>query len=191
MRKLHVQDNYIVSGVNFRSLANQAFPVVAGSLFLTIMSQVQLSLFMVPFTLQTLAVFLIAGFLGKSKGMQSVVLYLLWGTMGLPVFAGFKSGFMTLAGPTGGYLVGFVVATYFIGACIEKFGVRKFVSTALLMTVANFIIYLFGVSWLSKFVGFSGAVKVGLLPFLVGDMLKIFVATSIYSGLVSRFRSFK
>lgn len=183
-----MQNDCSASKIGFTSVKKHGLQIVAGSLFLFIMSQIQLHLFVVPFTLQTLAVFVLAGFLGSKKGTQSVALYLLWGAIGLPVFSGFKGGLTALVGPTGGYLIGFLFAAYFLGNALEKKTTRSFTSIFLLMVLANLIIYLSGLTWLARFIGSSMAVKTGIMPFIPGDLFKIFVAASLHSGAAKNFK---
>jgi len=109
------------------------------------------------------------------------VVYILLGIIGLPVCAGGKGGIGVLFGPTGGYLIGFVVAAFVIGKLIEIKERAGFVWMACSMVVGLIVIYLFGVTQLS-FVAkltLKKAITVGVLPFLIGDALKIIVATLI------------
>jgi biotin transport system substrate-specific component len=136
---------------------------------------------LVPITLQTLFLNLAAALLGGRLGALSQVVYILLGIIGLPVFAGGKGGIGVLFGPTGGYLIGFVVAAFVIGKLIEIKERAGFVWMACSMVVGLIVIYLFGVTQLS-FVAkltLKKAITVGVLPFLIGDALKIIVATLI------------
>ena len=76
----------------------------------------------VPFTLQTLAIFLSAGLLGTRKSVAVVIVYLLLGAAGVPVFSGFRGGIGAILGPTGGYMIGFIPAVIIVGVCIKRFG---------------------------------------------------------------------
>lgn len=189
MRNLYVQNSCSTSRIGLAEFSKQGLQIVAGSLFLFVMSQIQLHLFVVPFTLQTLAVFLLAGLMGSRKGTQSVALYILWGAFGLPVFSGFKGGLAALVGPTGGYLIGFIFAAYFLGDALERKKAKNFSSIVLLMIFANLIIYLSGITWLARFIGFSLAVKTGIIPFILGDIFKIFIAASIHSGPIKNLKT--
>jgi biotin transport system substrate-specific component len=127
----------------------------------------------VPITGQTFAVLLVGAALGSKRGMASMILYVVEGTLGLPFFAGGASGIHVLLGATAGYLVGFVAASYVIGKFAER-GLERTVRTSLIPFAAGtLIIYLFGVAWLAIMLGsLSAAITAGLLPFLIGDAVK-------------------
>ena len=127
----------------------------------------------VPITGQTIIVLLIGALLGKNRGAAAVGLYLTQGAVGLPVFAGGKSGFAVLVGPTGGYLFGFLAAAYVVGCLTELRYDRSILYTAISLLVGNTIIYAFGLIWLVRFVGESQVLSVGLYPFILGDSIKI------------------
>jgi biotin transport system substrate-specific component len=152
--------------------------VVGGSLLVAALAQVRIPLPFtpVPVTGQTLAVLVVGAALGARKGAASLLLYLLAGFAGLPVFHGGTSGAAVLLGPTGGYLIGFVAAAWLVGALAAR-GLDRRIPTALLAFLAGeVVIYLFGVAWLSLFLGFKGAIIGGLLPFLIGDAIKLAAA---------------
>jgi biotin transport system substrate-specific component len=109
-----------------------------------------------------------------------MILYLLEGAVGLPVFAGGWSeggGFHLLYGPTGGYLAGFVVAAAVCGRLAEHGWDRRIETAVLAMIYGNLIIYALGLSWLTVQIGLDSAIKYGLLPFLIGDALKVALGT--------------
>jgi len=152
--------------------------VIGGSLCVAGMAQIRIALPFtpVPITGQTFAVLLVGALLGFRKGAASLLLYLIQGCIGLPVFAGGASGLAYLLGPTGGYLVGFVVAAGLVGALAAR-GLDRQIHSALLAFLAGeIVIYLFGVAWLSLFLGFPHAVMAGLVPFLPGDAIKLAAA---------------
>jgi len=132
----------------------------------------------VPITGQTFGVLLVGAVLGTYRGVLSLALYLVEGAMGLPVFAGGAAGAHYLVGPTGGYLVGFVVAAGITGWLAEREWDRRVWMAALAMLVGNLVIYVFGLPWLARFVGPQAAVVKGLLPFIPGDILKLLLAAS-------------
>jgi len=96
--------------------------------------------------------------------------------MGLPVFAGGTGGLARLTGPTGGYLIGFVIAAFVVGRLSEKGWDRRFTTTAMAMLIGNAVIYALGLPRLAAFVGWEAVLKVGLFPFIPGDLLKIILA---------------
>jgi len=131
----------------------------------------------VPITGQTFAVLLLAALYGHNRGGLTVLTYLILGIAGRPVFASGAFGIATIIGPTGGYLVGFLPAAYIVGLLSKKGWDRKVWTTATSMIIGNVIIYLAGITWLSRFVGWDNVLQTGLIPFLIGDGAKIALAT--------------
>ena len=153
--------------------------IVSGSLLLAVLAQVSFPLPFtpVPLTGQTFGVLLIGAALGSKRGLASMLLYILEGGLGLPFFAGGASGWHVLVGATAGYLVGFVVAAYILGLLAEH-GLERAIRTSFIpFFLGTLVIYLFGVAWLTILLGsFSKAIVAGLLPFLVGDVIKLILA---------------
>jgi len=153
--------------------------IVAGSLLMAALAQVIIPLPFtpVPITGQTFGVLLIGAAFGSKRGAASMFLYITEGALGLPFFAGGASGGHVLIGATAGYLVGFVIAAYVIGLLAER-GFERSVRTSFVPFFAGtLVIYLFGIAWLAVVLGsFSKAVAVGLLPFLIGDAIKLAAA---------------
>jgi biotin transport system substrate-specific component len=167
------------------ALIYDASLVLAGSLLIALSAQVAIPLPFspVPVTGQTFAVLLVAALLGRRRGSVAVLFYIGQGLIGVPVFAGGAVGLARLVGPTGGYLVGFVIAAYVVGLLAERSWDRRVWTTAVAMVLGNLIIYACGVLWLSTFVGGLGpALTAGLLPFLPGDVLKIGAAALLLPG---------
>ena len=138
----------------------------------------------VPVTGQTLAVLLVGVLLGRHWGGVSTGLYLTLGAAGLPWFAGFKAGWGALAGPTGGYLVGFVLAALFLGHVTDRFAqARSFWALLGLMLLANFaLIHGPGLAWLAVVTGTHDPVRLlwmGTVPFVYGDVFKALVAAGL------------
>lgn len=151
--------------------------ILAGSLLLAGLAQVSIPLQPVPITGQTFAVLLVGAALGSGRSAASMILYIVEGALGLPFFAGGASGLHVLVGATAGYLVGFIVAAYVIGLLAER-GLERTVRTSFVpFLVGTLIIYLFGVTWLAVALGsLSKAIVAGLLPFLIGDAIKLVAA---------------
>lgn len=164
-----------------QSLMSQILLVVAGSALLALSAQFafRIPISPVPVTGQTLVVLMIGMAYGSRLGAATVLAYLVEGGMGLPVFANGAAGWPVIAGPTGGYLVGFVAAAFVLGKLAERGLGRGPVSTALAMAIGTIIIYAAGVSWLGQFIGFDKALAGGMLPFLYGDALKLIVAAGL------------
>ncbi|MCH1448805.1 MAG: biotin transporter BioY [Litoricolaceae bacterium] len=161
----------------FRTL----FLVLAGSMVLTLSAKVQVPFYPVPMTLQTLVVLLIGVAFGWRMGVATVLAYLAQGAMGLPVFAGTPEkglGLLYMAGPTGGYLMGFALAAAVTGWLAERGLDRTVIGTAVAMIAGTVVIYACGLVWLSNFVGMEKAVAFGITPFLFGDLVKVALATA-------------
>lgn len=153
--------------------------ILAGSLVVAASAQIRIFLpnTPVPITLQTLAILLIGATLGTWRGMAAVATYVAAGGLGLPFFAGFGGGALALLGPTGGYLLGFVLAAGLVGWLAERKLDRKWSSALPMFLAGQLIIYLCGMIWLSHFVGgIAPALAAGVLPFLVGDGIKVAVS---------------
>ena len=150
----------------------------------------------IPITGQTFAVLLVGVLLGRWWGGVSLVIYAGLGAVGLPWFAGLNGGLAYLAGPTGGYIVGFILATLFVGYFTDKYvRSRSFVSMFTIMLVANFIlIYIPGLVqlhfWLSlvkgEAVAFYPLLMMGAIPFIAGDVIKAAAAAAIARGVTPK-----
>jgi biotin transport system substrate-specific component len=138
----------------------------------------------VPIVLQNLFVMLAGLLLGGRWGVISIGVYLVAGAVGLPVFAGGTGGVGKFVGPTGGYLLGYVPAVFLIGMISEK-GRGRVIVDVLAMVAGSAIVYAFGVPWLKVITGMSlsKAMAVGMLPFLIGDIIKIAAAVPIARAL--------
>lgn len=166
--------------------------IVLGALFIALTTNVTVPVpgTPIPVTGQTLSVLLVGGALGFRRGLLSVLLYVALG-LALPVYSGHHSGIATFAsmqhgalvlGATGGYLLGFVVAGAFVGWLAELGWDRHIGGAVGAMFLGNVVIYLFGVPWLALALGLSPqmAIDKGLLPFLVGDAMKLAIAAAIF-----------
>lgn len=157
-------------------LMREILLVLGGSWLVALAAQIQIPLWPVPITGQTFSVLLVGALLGRKRGMMSLLAYLGQGVAGLPVFAGGTAGIAKLAGPTGGYLVGMVVAAAIVGWLSESGWDRRFATAIMAMLIGNITIYVFGLPWLANFVGWGKILKVGLMPFVIGDLLKMVLA---------------
>jgi biotin transport system substrate-specific component len=155
--------------------------VLTGTLLMAALSQVRIPLPFtpVPITGQTFGALLVGAALGARRGLASMSLYLLLGALGLPFFAGGQSGLAYLAGPTLGYLLGFVVAAWSVGRLAEG-GLERNLRTSLLpFLVGTLFIYICGAGWLALSMGIQQAILLGVVPFLIGDALKIVLAALV------------
>lgn len=143
-------------------------------------SQVSVPIGPVPINLATLSVFIAGSVLGAKYGALSQTVFVLLGVFGLPVFAGFRGGAQAVAGPTGGYIVGYIAAAWLVGFLSERFG-EKSVQLAGCFVVGLALCYTLGTAWF-MFVtktGLWAALGLCVVPFLVGDAAKIAVAAVV------------
>lgn len=135
----------------------------------------------VPLSLTNLVVYFAVYLLGMKAGTVSYLVYLLVGAIGMPVFSGFSGGVGKMAGPTGGYLLGFIFMAIICGAVIDRFPTRRGIHV-LGMVIGTMVCYLFGTVWLAGQLGISfvAALGVGVLPYLPGDAAKILLA--VFAG---------
>jgi biotin transport system substrate-specific component len=161
-----------------------ALQIFLASIFLALCSQISIPLFLspVPMTGQTLGVMLIGATLGSRKAFLSVLAYLIEGSLGLPVFAGGAFGFMRLLGPTGGYLVGFLLQAYCVGWFIERQASFRILKALPIFFVSSLLTLGSGVIWLSLFVTNESAMTIGFYPFLLVEALKAVLVT-LYLGI--------
>lgn len=143
---------------------------------MAVFSQISIPIGPVPINLALLAIFTAGGLLSAGQAVCSVLLFLLLGAAGLPIFAGFKAGLGALAGPTGGYLIGYLPAAFCTGLFCKK--QQSFWRWASGMTLGLALCYLFGTTWfvLSTKSEIWHALCVCVFPFLPGDAVKIALA---------------
>ncbi len=139
----------------------------------------------VPFTLQTFGVFCAVGLLGGKRGTLSVLVYILLGAVGLPVFSGFKGGIGTLLGTTGGYIVGFIFTALIYWLVTKIFG-TKTASMIMGMILGLAACYAFGTAWfILVYIRNTGAMSVAtalgycVTPFIIPDLIKLALAVVI------------
>ena len=143
----------------------------------------------IPFTLQTMGVFLAVGLLGGKRGTVAVLVYILMGAVGLPVFSGFAGGLGKLLGMTGGYIVGFLVSALLMWAMEALFGSKKWV-LPVSMVVGLIACYAFGTAWfMVVYTSSKGAITLGavlgmcVIPYIIPDAVKIAVALLLTKAL--------
>jgi len=162
-----------------RPLILGAATALALTLLLALSARVQVPFWPVPMTLQTLAVLAIAGIGGPRIAGAALLAYLAEGALGLPVFAGAHgAGVAYLAGPTGGYLAGMLLAAVVVGELVRRAGGRV-LPVAAAMLLGSVLIYATGAAWLATFVGAQKALALGVAPFLVGDAVKTALAAAV------------
>jgi biotin transport system substrate-specific component len=166
------------------SLGRRLVGIAIGTLAVSLAAQVAVPVPFspVPLTLQPLAVLAVGGLLGAGGGAAALGLYLALGLIGAPVFAGGSSGLLHLLGPTGGYLLAFTPAAALVGALVERRS--GLLATLLACALGLVVIHAGGVAQLAVLGGNpAAAVRMGFVPFLTGDLLKVGLAAAIILAL--------
>jgi biotin transport system substrate-specific component len=153
--------------------------VLAASALMALLAQLTIPLPVVPVTGQTLGVLLIGASLGSKKGSLAMLAYLAEGALGAPVFAGGSGGIAVIAGPTAGYLYGFVVAAFVVGWLAERGFDRNLLTAAVAMLVGTVAMYAVALPWLSFYVPGDKLLSVGLIPFIPGNLVKLVLAAAL------------
>ncbi|MDQ6794843.1 MAG: biotin transporter BioY [Chloroflexota bacterium] len=171
-------------GERLSSRARHVALILAGALliYLTALISIPVPGSPVPVTGQTFGVLLVGGALGFRRGLAAVALYVLLGLVGLPFFAEGKGGLQVILGASGGYLIGFVLAGSLIGRLAELGWDRNLLGAVGAMLIGNALIYVVGLPWLAVVTGWdaSKTLKLGLEPFIVGDLLKLALAAIVF-----------
>jgi len=165
-----------------------AFLAVAGTVVLTLAAKTQVPFWPVPMTLQTLAVFAIGAAYGLRLGVATLVLYLMQGAMGFPVFAGTPEkgiGLAYMVGSTGGYLLGFVAMAAIAGWAADRGWSRNPLKLGGAMLVGELVMLALGALWLSYLFGFEKGMAFGVGPFIVTDVIKLALAACLVPALWS------
>jgi biotin transport system substrate-specific component len=156
--------------------------ILGGTIFLAAMAQITFPIpgSPVPFTGQTLGVLLLGTAYGASLGFSTVAFYLLMGIAGAPIFASGSHGFEKIAGATGGYLVGMLIASLVLGALAGRKWDQKIKTVIPTMIIGNVIIFTAGLIWLHQYTGqsWSWTIDKGLTPFILAEFIKIAIAST-------------
>ncbi|WP_375400175.1 biotin transporter BioY [uncultured Amnibacterium sp.] len=166
-----------------RRLAVDAALVVGGAALTAVLAQVEIPLWPVPITGQTLAVLLTGATLGATRGAASMLLYAVAGLV-LPIYSDHASGFAVLLGPTGGYIVGFILAAAFTGWLAQRQVERRLVRGLLAFVAGSVVVFIVGVPWLAVVLHLSApeAIAAGFTPFIVGGIVKAAIAAGVLRG---------
>lgn len=182
-----MKQNILNDAIKIKTKENEflksIFLVLSGIIFLSIMSQLIIPLYFtpVPISLGSFGVILIALLYGRKLGTATVLSYVVAGSLGAPVFAGFKTG--SLFSPTGGYILGYIAAALILGFLSDKGIAKSYVKTFLSLLLASAAILVLGALVLILFVPSKNVFMIGVLPFIPGDMLKIVAATLLFPRL--------
>lgn len=153
--------------------------VTAGVILLTLSAKIQIPMWPVPMTMQTYVVLVIGMGYGTRLGVAAVMGYVVLGALGLPVFAGTPErglGLAYLFGPTGGYLLGFVLAAGVCGILARRGWDRRLLTCVAGMTIAHAVIFVCGLAWLATLLGWRKAVATGFTPFIAATIIKTILA---------------
>lgn len=134
----------------------------------------------VKISLCTMAIYFVVSVLGMKLGTLSVVIYILLGLAGVPVFSGFTAGASTLFGSSGGYIIGYIFMALICGFFVDRWG-NKIIVCFLGMILGTAALYLFGTLWLAYQMSltFPQALTAGVIPFILGDLIKLVIALII------------
>ena len=181
--KQNILNNVIKIKTKEKEFLKSIFFVLSGVILLSIMSQLIIPLYFtpVPISLGSFGVILIALLYGRKLGAATVLSYVVAGSLGAPVFAGFKAG--SLFSPTGGYILGYIAAALILGFLSDKGIAKSYVKTFLSLLLASAVILVLGALVLILFVPSKNIFMIGVLPFLPGDMLKVVAATLLFPRL--------
>ncbi|RWE64348.1 biotin transporter BioY [Mesorhizobium sp.] len=169
-------------------LAIQLLLAIVGTLVLTLSAKTRVLLGPVDISMQTLAVFLIAAAFGMRLGVATLLLYMAEGAMGLPVFQGTPEkgiGVAYMFGSTGGYLAGFVVMAAIVGWAADRGWDRHPIKLFNAILVAEIVMMAMGFAWLALLIGPEKSWQFGVVPFIVGDLIKVGLAASLVPAVWS------
>lgn len=156
---------------------------LGGAALITLGAKIQIPFWPVPMTLHTLAVFFLAATLGPRLGFAAMAAYLAAGALGIPVFSGTPErgiGLAYMAGPTGGYLAGYLLGAGLTGWLAQG---RGLIGRFLAMLAGLAVVYALGLAWLALYVPTQGLLAAGLTPFLLGDLVKLALASGLIAAI--------
>lgn len=173
-----------------RAFALDAALVVTGAAIVALLAQVEIPLWPVPITGQTLGVIVVGAALGAWRGAAALTTYMLVGLAGLPVFAGFTGTLAAVGKPSFGFVIGFIFSAFVAGWFAERAWDRRPALAFLGFAAANVVPFLFGIPYMAFILNvvmgldysFAGLLEVGLLPFIVGGLIKAALAAAIIPG---------
>jgi biotin transport system substrate-specific component len=179
----------LVDRIFSRTLAVDLVLIAAGAALTAIAAQIAVPMFPVPITGQTLAVLLVGMTLGAVRGGLSLALYAVLGIVGLPVFSDSSSGWAVIAGPTGGYIIGFVLSAVLTGWLAQRSWDRKVLKSFLAFLAGTVVTFVAGNIWLAAWLGAAGypndlnaVLQSGLYPFIIGGVIKAALGAGILSA---------
>jgi biotin transport system substrate-specific component len=173
-----------------RAFALDAGLVIAGAAVVALLAQVEIPLWPVPITGQTLGVIVVGAALGAWRGAAALTTYMLVGLAGLPVFAGFTGTLAAVGKPSFGFVIGFIVSAFVAGWFAERAWDRRPALAFIGFAAASIVPFLFGIPYMAFILNvgmgldysFAGLLEVGLLPFILGGLIKAALAAAIIPG---------
>jgi biotin transport system substrate-specific component len=173
-----------------RAFALDAGLVIAGAAVVALLAQVEIPLWPVPITGQTLGVIVVGAALGAWRGAAALTTYMLVGLAGLPVFAGFTGTLAAVGKPSFGFVIGFIVSAFVAGWFAERAWDRRPALAFVGFAAASIVPFLFGIPYMAFILNvvmgldysFAGLLEVGLLPFILGGLIKAALAAAIIPG---------
>jgi biotin transport system substrate-specific component len=173
-----------------RAFALDAWLVIAGAAVVALLAQVEIPLWPVPITGQTLGVIVVGAALGAWRGAAALTTYMLVGLAGLPVFAGFTGTLAAVGKPSFGFVIGFIVSAFVAGWFAERAWDRRPALAFIGFAAASIVPFLFGIPYMAFILNvvmgldysFAGLLEVGLLPFILGGLIKAALAAAIIPG---------
>lgn len=180
----------LVDRVVARTWLSDIALVVAGTALVAVLAQVAIPLWPVPVTGQTLAVLLVGASLGAARGAASLALYAILGAVGLPIYSDAASGWSVLLGPTGGYIIGFVVSAALVGWAAERSWDRGWFKPIITFVGGSLVVFAIGLPWLAVSLGQLGLANdlqavliAGFYPFIIGGLVKAGIAAALLPAL--------
>lgn len=164
-----------------RSILTDVMLVAGGAAFTGLLAQISVPIWPVPITGQTLAVLLVGSTLGALRGMVSLAVYAVLGIAGVPWFSAATAGWHVVAGPTGGYIIGFIIAAGLTGWLAQRSFDRKVLGAVASFAAGTLVTFAIGLPWLAASLGLtlSQTLEAGLYPFIVGGIVKTLLAAGI------------
>ncbi len=156
--------------------------IATGALFIYLTARFAIPRDPIPWTGQTFGILVVGGALGARRGFAAIALYVLLGLIGLPFFAEGKGGTAVILGPSGGYLIGFLLAGTLVGRLAELGWDRRIGGAIAMMLIGTFVIYAIGLPWLSysRHLSMADTIASGLTPFIAWDAVKLLIAAGIF-----------
>ena len=180
----------LVDRVVTRTWLSDIALVVAGTALVAVLAQVAIPLWPVPVTGQTLAVLLVGASLGAARGAASLSLYAVLGGLGLPIYSDASGGWSVLLGPTGGYIIGFIVSAALVGWAAERSWDRGWYKPIITFIGGSLVVFAIGLPWLAVSLGQLGlpndlqsVLIAGFYPFIIGGLIKAAIAAALLPAL--------